>query len=559
CFLAFNVHISKELNKRLDGAMECRTIHSIGRQTIADHLSKQIAVEKTGGAKYKAIIKPLARGLAEDLFRELAKGSGEDAPTEHDVSSSLYDLTSFCQATLTSPDDRAELQAMIDHFGIDLPCSLDLLAPMVRRILDEGIKQAEREKLISFSDMIWLPHLLKLQPSQYDWLFVDECQDLNKAQLELVMKMRARGGRMLFVGDPSQSIYGFSGADCESFWKIKERTGAVELPLSVCYRCPSSVIERAKEIVPAIEPCENAPAGKVAEINESALSKTIREGDLILCRLTAPLISQCLALIAQRIPARVKGTDIGKSLASLAQKVAEHKEFSFDRFAHFLELYVRRQIERLSRREGSEAQIEAILDKKECLLICLTAFDVQCVDELCNEINTLFSEDRAGVTLSTVHKAKGLEEERVFIIKPEKLPLVWKGQQAWERAQEQNIKYVALTRAKSELYFVVADSSTVTQPQVVQPVLPSLIQQAQLLPFSEPLQTVQESPAQRLGQIADNISALFTECESLIGKGIAVPWAYADWRDSFGAALQKLSGIVQHNAQRDAQRASNGE
>jgi DNA helicase II / ATP-dependent DNA helicase PcrA len=59
------------------------------------------------------------------------------------------------------------------------------------------------------------------------------------------------------------------------------------------------------------------------------------------------------------------------------------------------------------------------------------------------------------VLLSTVHRAKGLEAERVFLLYPDKLPLQWENQQAWELRQEMNLKYVALIRAWAELYFVV--------------------------------------------------------------------------------------------------------
>ena len=56
--------------------------------------------------------------------------------------------------------------------------------------------------------------------------------------------------------------------------------------------------------------------------------------------------------------------------------------------------------------------------------------------------------------LSTVHKAKGLEADRIFLLNPDEMPLKWHNQQEWELQQERNIKYVALTRAQSELYFM---------------------------------------------------------------------------------------------------------
>jgi len=57
--------------------------------------------------------------------------------------------------------------------------------------------------------------------------------------------------------------------------------------------------------------------------------------------------------------------------------------------------------------------------------------------------------------LTTVHKAKGLEADTTFILNPEEFPLNWKDQTEEELQQEMNIYFVALTRSKRELNFVV--------------------------------------------------------------------------------------------------------
>jgi DNA helicase-2/ATP-dependent DNA helicase PcrA len=77
------------------------------------------------------------------------------------------------------------------------------------------------------------------------------------------------------VGDPKQAIYGFAGADCRSVEKIKARTQATELPLSICYRCPISHLDKAREIVPQIEARPGAPAGVIAEIPYDEVSDVV--------------------------------------------------------------------------------------------------------------------------------------------------------------------------------------------------------------------------------------------------------------------------------------------
>jgi len=65
----------------------------------------------------------------------------------------------------------------------------------------------------------------------------------------------------------------------------------------------------------------------------------------------------------------------------------------------------------------------------------------------------VFADDAEGVTFSTVHKSKGGEADRVFILKPELMPHPKAGE-GWEMDQEYNIMYVAWTRHKKALYFV---------------------------------------------------------------------------------------------------------
>ena len=55
--------------------------------------------------------------------------------------------------------------------------------------------------------------------------------------------------------------------------------------------------------------------------------------------------------------------------------------------------------------------------------------------------------------LSSIHKSKGLEADRVFILGDELMPLK-KAELNWEKEQEENLMYVAYTRAKSELIFI---------------------------------------------------------------------------------------------------------
>lgn len=466
-FIAFNKHIADELQKKLAGTgMMAKTIHSVGNGMLMKHLGKTNLEDK----KYKK----LAKSYIDQQFLDWDAG--------FEAVSMMVQLASLARVNLTDVHDTSALASLCLHYNIDVQydCVLEGLPGLLR----DGKKLAEQAKQIDFTDMIWLPVVWNLEPPKCDWVFVDECQDLNAAQLAIALKCRAEGGRMLFVGDRQQAIYGFAGADAYSFDRIKEKTSATVLPLSICYRCPKTHVEMAQRIVPQIEPREDAPDGKILYENEDNLRKLVKEGDLVLCRLTAPLVAECIGLIKEQVAARVRGRDIGRDLAAVLRAVAKIRDFRYSEITAFLTKYEDMQVQYLIQKDADETQIESLRDRVECLRVCAAAYsDATSIEALSARIETLFSDDRPSVWLSTVHRAKGLENERVFILRPDKLPLVWKDQQPWQLEQEMNLKYVALTRAKDTLIILGPEPGKIV-PEVETPELPvTPVTLGALIPF----------------------------------------------------------------------------
>ncbi len=76
------------------------------------------------------------------------------------------------------------------------------------------------------------------------------------------------------------------------------------------------------------------------------------------------------------------------------------------------------------------------------------------VDELINKINLVFNgEEKGSIQLSTVHKAKGLEADNIYILIPSLMPSRI-AKKEWERKTETNLIYVAITRAKKTLNYI---------------------------------------------------------------------------------------------------------
>jgi superfamily I DNA/RNA helicase len=436
-FCAFNRHVVNELDKRLAGTqVKCKTIHSIGRQTIS-----------SPGAKVD-----LDEYKYNDLIRDyLDKHPRTRMDEPFDLAyRQLLGLINFSRLTLTNAEDEAALESLAAHYGLGYQPAY---ARAVAEILDVGEEIAHSAGVIDYTDMLWLPHRWKLTPRKYKWLFIDECQDLNAAQIDLLRKCLDANGRCLAVGDPRQSIMGFAGAEIFSFQSVKDGFRAQTLPLSICYRCPRRVVELAREIVPNIEPAPHARNGIVDHISEASMRQKVCKGDLVICRRTAPVITACIQLIRQRVAARVRGRDIGQDLADLTRIIGEDKPLR--QFLAGIEHYRTRRLLPLQMAPNHEQQAQHLRDQLDALEACYEGFSGQCnsVESLAQKIEGLFADDEPDVWLSTVHRAKGLEANRVFILEPALLGQGRDNQQTWELEQERNIKYVALTRACEALYF----------------------------------------------------------------------------------------------------------
>lgn len=313
-------------------------------------------------------------------------------------------------------------------------------------------------EVIDFDDMCYLPLLLNLEPLQFDFVLLDEAQDTNETRRALVKKMVAPGGRFVAVGDPAQAIYGFTGADADSLERIKRDFNAVELPLTVTYRCPKAVVAVAQQWVSHIVAADTAPEGRYEAISyDEMLEQTFLPTDAILCRKTSPLVSLAYKLIRNGVPCKVEGKAIGQGLIKLVRKWNRIKTVGAltDKVVEWRD----REIAK-AKAKNPDANTEALEDQVECLLEIASAFDGrENIEVLADRIEKLFGDDVAAqgmLTLATIHRSKGREWERVFWLGRDAWQPSPFARQQWQLGQEINLMYVAATRAKAELIEVSA-------------------------------------------------------------------------------------------------------
>lgn len=325
---------------------------------------------------------------------------------------------------------------------------LSLAAVLLERSIE---KDAE---MIDFDDMIFCPLYHGAKIRTYDWVLVDEAQDTNPARRALAKKMLRPGGRLIAVGDRHQAIYGFTGADNDSLDIIIREFSAVELPLTVTYRCPKRVVDVARTYVSHIEAHPSAPEGLVRLLPVTKFESNLAQakgGDAILCRNTKPLVEMVYKFIRKGIPAYVEGRDIGKGLLALVNRWKVRKvETLLDKLDEYQATQTQKMLSK-----GQEMQAQALEDKVETIHVIAATLNPEAeVSTLRQAIEKLFDDsenDGRRVCLSTIHKSKGREWNNVFWLGPDRYQPSRFARQEWQQEQEVNLMYVAATRAKETL------------------------------------------------------------------------------------------------------------
>ena len=439
-FVAFNKSIVDELRTRVPQHIKTSTLHSLGYAYIRNYFSttkngKQIRVDDS---KY------FTRALKRI---EKSRPSGPLKKDDFKLAYRIQDIVNYARMTLT-PHETEMLRQMCDHFTIEWsPEALSIAVELLANSL-------ANPDIIDFTDMIWYPSMIReMVTDKFDYTFLDEAQDLNKCQFQFLESLiNPSKGRLIAVGDVYQTIYGFAGADVDSFQRIMNRPNTITLPLNRTYRCAKQIVASVQDICPEIEAHEDAVEGEVRYGN----FEEIREGDMVVSRITKPLISLYFSLLERNIKARVIGKDIESGLNALAEACASKTKEGV--------LYNLKQKLNDLEKELSEYGIKAPTEharyrnlEEKIQVIILILGKISSASGLTAKIHEIFKEDRLAAKLMTIHRSKGLECDRVFIVKnfnnSATMPSKW-ATKSWELIQERNLIFVAGTRAKTQVIYL---------------------------------------------------------------------------------------------------------
>lgn len=351
-------------------------------------------------------------------------------------------------------ENLRKMQAKYDgllNFAVDdaMPDRIKQLMPLMKTI--------DRKIGIEYIDQVWLALFLCKTPP-YKFGIIDECQDLSPARLALSLLLAEN---LMFIGDEDQAINAFSGADPDSFDKIRKACNK-ELQLKTVFRCPPNIIDKANMIAPRakLRGVKTEP-GTVHQVTINDLPATVKsrchypskpeelaevfyKQHLVICRYNAPLINAALKFFKEGVPAVILGQQLVTQLVKLIEKM---KAVDLDDLLEKLLSYEDRML-----REAPEHLKEVIYDKGDCIRLVIN--QTESLDTLIPDLKRLFLPKKGTphVTLCTVHKAKGRESEHVYILFPP-VPSS-RATTPSQIQQEKNLDFVAHTRTMNTLTYV---------------------------------------------------------------------------------------------------------
>jgi len=375
-----------------------------------------------------------------------------------------------------------------------------------------------RAGMIDFEDLLEMaialfderPDAAERIRDRYRAITVDEFQDVNLLQATLLDAWLGGRDEVCVVGDDHQSIYGFTGASPERLIGFKERyPHATVVALTTNYRSTPQVLELANRLVPRMggirkELRSQADDGPVAVIGEHpderaeawAIVSDVR-------RLHAEGVPLEQMAVLYRINARSEEYEEAFAKARIAFQVRD---------GSFLERPGPRTVlTRLGRLDPATPAAAAVREAvtavgwepdtepegaeeiaRQADLTRLVHLSDEAPDrpvaEFVRDVRARFASDRGarGVTLSTYHRAKGLEWEAVFLprLEEREMPFALAKADA-DVDEERRLLYVGITRARRHLrlsWCATREGKRARRSRFIEELMPDLPRGAQVKP-----------------------------------------------------------------------------
>jgi DNA helicase-2/ATP-dependent DNA helicase PcrA len=368
-------------------------------------------------------------------------------------------------------------------------------ASQLRKVYEGYEWQKRKKHLLDYEDLLLLltqslrsdRAFAQAQKWRFRHFFVDEFQDLNRSQFDLLKTWMDRdddSADLFLVGDSNQSIYGWNGADATLLQNIERHLPGVEvLRLQTNYRSSASVLAAAHAVLDADQQQhEDGEAGvppvvralDTDEDEATAVARAARQAHYgnrrwsdiaVLVRTNAQRALLERAFATFSIPFQATGGAAWLSTPGVRSAIDELREEVTARMVTRVP-----DIETMAL-EADEDALPYLQELAKAARLCVAESPTITVSEFLNWLEVTYrfdgpalSERRGGaVTITTFHRAKGLEWPVVFLAGVEDGLVPLGSVEGAQLDEERRLFYVAITRAREELHISWAKKRTTTK------------------------------------------------------------------------------------------------
>lgn len=185
----------------------------------------------------------LRENQKKQFFREILQQLSLEIEDENEFLAEIESEISLVKGEMIS----------LDHY-YPINCSVEAFQSFYQKY-EEKLRQY---RLIDFDDMLVYCYelfkqrsdILKIWQDQFEYILIDEFQDINKVQYDIVRMLAKPKDNLFIVGDDDQSIYRFRGAKPEIMLKFQnDYQNAKKIVLDMNYRSTKSIIEMASKVI----------------------------------------------------------------------------------------------------------------------------------------------------------------------------------------------------------------------------------------------------------------------------------------------------------------------
>jgi hypothetical protein len=430
-YVAYNKSVATDAKSRFEDNVQPMTAHSMAYRAMLDMPNgKRLLNKLRTTSRVSPVDASKIMGIPFKGF-ETEDGSLAGYKVAGLVMSTIQN---FCNSAAVDITERhvPKVDGMEDYQSTLAAFVLRFAAPAWANLNDPDKKPLERDEKATSR------HALKFAHDHYlkiwaltspridaDFILYDEAQDANPCMAGVIEDQAIYNTQIVMVGDQAQAIYGWRGAvDAMTRFDADAR-----LVLSQSFRFGQPVADQANILLNYL----GAPLRLTGFEKVPSTVEPLSEFDAVLCRTNAEVIAQAImALDAGLKPAIVGGTSEIEKFTKAAAQLQSGKQTTHPDLVAF--------------KTWGEVQDYSQEDEGRDLRVMVNLIDTHGATAILDICSTTVDEEDADVIVSTAHKAKGREWNRVKIAGDFRRPDTENG--GTLSRPDAMLLYVTITRAK---------------------------------------------------------------------------------------------------------------